>query len=137
MHARRRAVLSILAGLVASMSFHVRRAVADPHVFISAAFEMKKQAERSGDEPYGAVVVLDDEIVGWAPSRVIVNGDPAAHAEREAIRDAQKRLGSDLSGCTLYSTSRPCSACEQSAAEARIARMVYGPDAVDAGTPRD
>jgi tRNA(Arg) A34 adenosine deaminase TadA len=133
---RRRVFLSIVAGVASAIALGVRRAVADPLVFIAAAFEMKKQSEQSGDQPYGAVVVIDDEIVGLGPSRVIVNADPAAHGEREAIRDAQKRIGDDLSGCTLYSTSRPCSACERVAAEAKVTRMVYGAEATDAGAPR-
>jgi tRNA(Arg) A34 adenosine deaminase TadA len=62
---------------------------------------------------------------------------PSAHAEREAIRDAQQRLGrSDLSGSVLYSTSRPCNECERAAAGARVSRMIVGPDLVDAGQPR-
>ncbi|HEY6087454.1 MAG TPA: deaminase [Burkholderiaceae bacterium] len=63
--------------------------------------------------------------------------DPNAHAEREAIRDAQRRLGRrDLGGSVLYSTSRPCRACEAAAAAAGVARMVVGADLVDAGAPR-
>jgi tRNA(Arg) A34 adenosine deaminase TadA len=50
--------------------------------------------------------------------------------------NAQARLGRiDLSGCVLYSTSRPCSECERAAAEAKIARMVHGSEATDAGRP--
>jgi tRNA(Arg) A34 adenosine deaminase TadA len=53
------------------------------------------------------------------------------------MRAAQARLGSsDLSGCLLYSTSRPCSNCEAAAAAAGIARMFHGSDAADAGVPR-
>jgi len=133
---RRRAVISLIAVASATLALGLRRTAADAHVFIAVAFEMKKQSEKSGDQPYGAVVVLDDEIVGLGPSRVVVSGDPDAHAEREAIRDAQRRLGDDLSGCTLYSTSQPCNACERVAAEAKIERMIYGPEATDAGAPR-
>ena len=62
-----------------------------------------------GDQPYGAVVVKDGRIIGYGPSRVVLKKDATAHAEREAIREAQARLGTtDLSGCVLYSTSRPC-----------------------------
>ena len=62
---------------------------------------------------------------------------PSAHAEREAIRDAQRRLGRvNLGGSVLYSTSRPCRQCEIVAAEAQVARMVYGPELNDAGQPR-
>lgn len=97
---------------------------------------MKRLAEDAGDQAYGAVVVQGDRIVGLGPSRVVANKDWTAHAEREAIRDAQNKLGGDLSGCVLYSTSRPCGDCERAAAEARIARMFYGPRGTDAGAPR-
>jgi tRNA(adenine34) deaminase len=112
-------------------------AAADHRRFIAAAFEMRAQALAQGDQPYGAVVVRDDRIVGHGPSRVISRADPDAHAEREAIRAAQAHLGMlDLSGCVLYSTSRPCAACEQAAAAARIARMIHSAGALDAGAPR-
>ena len=75
-------------------------------------------------------------IIGWGPSRVRELGEWAGHAEREAMRDAQRRTRrDDLSGCAMYSTSRPCGACQRAAAQAKIARMYYGPEATDAGTP--
>jgi tRNA(adenine34) deaminase len=105
--------------------------------FIAAAFKMREEAIAGGDQPYGAVVVRHSRIVGYAPSRVVAKNDASAHAEREAIRDAQARLDSaDLSECVLYSSSRPCVACERTAAEAKIARMIYGAQATDAGRPR-
>ena len=104
--------------------------------FYDAALALRRLAESWGDQPYGAVVVLDDRIVGEGPSRVIQRNDPTAHAEREAIRDAQRRLQrEDLSGAVLYSTSRPCAACEAVAARARIARMIHGSGLTDAGAP--
>jgi len=90
----------------------------------------------AGDQAYGAVVVKDGRIVGFGPSRVVLKKDWTAHAEHEAIRDAQFRLGRDLSGCLLYSSSRPCPACEAAAFEAKITRMYFGADASDAGAPR-
>ena len=105
--------------------------------WIDAAFELKRRAESSGDQAYGAVVVLDGKLIGEGPSRVVLLGDANGHAEREAIRDAQQRLGrKDLSGAVLYSTSRPCSRCEFAAAEANIGRMIHGTDLRDAGKPQ-
>lgn len=98
---------------------------------------LRDAAVRSGDQAYGAVVLRGDEIVGAAPSRVVVANDPTAHAEMEAIRDAARRLRSrDLSGCVLVSTSRPCRMCEGAAMWASISRMVYGDALTDAGAPR-
>jgi tRNA(adenine34) deaminase len=129
---------TLLAALCASTALHSTRALAETarQKFIDAAFAMKRDAEQMGDQSYGAVVARHDAIVGWGPSRVVVRRDPTAHAEREAIRDAQRHLGRDLSGCVMYSTSRPCAACEAAAAEANIERMFFGAAATDAGRPR-
>src|SRR5262245_45238037 len=132
---RRSAVMGAAAALLAT-----RRAAAEPashRDFVAAAFRMKAEAVAAGDQPYGAVVVKDGKIIGYGPSRVVSKNDATAHAEREAIRAAQAALGSsNLSGCLLYSTSRPCAACERAAAEAQIARMLHGDEPIDAGPPR-
>src|SRR5262245_29697998 len=132
----RRSALAVLAAAGAAVVTRARAAPAEHREFIAAAFRMRDEAVRAGDQAYGAVVVLDGRIIGFGPSRVVLKNDASAHAEREAIREAQARLGStDLSGCVLYSSSRPCPACEAAAARARIARMYYGRDATDAGKP--
>jgi tRNA(adenine34) deaminase len=83
------------------------------------------------------VLVTRDGLVAQGPSRVVKNSDPDAHAEREAIREAQRLVGSaDLTGAVLYSTSRPCRLCEQAAASAGVVRMYFGPELTDAGSPR-
>ena len=100
------------------------------------ARQMRDEAVRAGDQPYGAVVLRGSLIVGEAPSRVITANNPDAHAEREALRDALHRLGNaDLAGCVLVSTSRPFRLCEAAAAKVRITRMVYGDALTDAGQP--
>ena len=104
--------------------------------WFDAAEAMKRLAQSWGDQPYGAVLVADGVVIGEGPSRVVKSGDPTAHAEREAIRDAQRRLGRTvLAGSVLYSTSRPCRRCEAAAAEAGILRMIHGPALTDAGPP--
>jgi tRNA(Arg) A34 adenosine deaminase TadA len=98
---------------------------------------LRDDALRAGDQPFGAVVLRGELIVGAAPSRVVTAADPTAHAEMEAIRDAARRLRTrDLSGCVLVSTSRPCRMCEAAAGAAGISRMVYGEALTDAGAPR-
>ena len=109
----------------------------DDVTYIARAFDMQRQAIESGDQAYGAVVVLNGRIVGQSPSRVVINRDPSAHAEMEAIRDAARRLDSrDLSRCTLYSSSPACPMCEAAAYWAGIERMVYGKNASEGGSPR-
>lgn len=103
----------------------------------AAAVAMRRLAESWGDQSYGAVLVHGGRIIGEGPSRVIQRRDPDAHAEREALRDARERWGATaLRGAVLYSTSRPCAACEQAAAQAGVARMVYGEALHDGGAPR-
>lgn len=105
--------------------------------FMRRAFEMRDAAARAGDQRFGAVIVKDGRIVGEAPSRVVTAGDPTAHAEMEAIRDAARRLGTrDLSGCEIYASTRPCPMCEAAAYWAGIARIRHGAGADDAGPPR-
>ena len=101
------------------------------------AAALRDEALRAGDQPFGAVILRGEVIVGAAPSRVITAADPTAHAEMEALRDAARRLRTqDLSGCVLVSTSRPCSMCETAAGRAGISRMVYGETLAEAGTTR-
>lgn len=133
----------MLAGAAAAMldrmaSAHATEATVNEarRRWYEAAEAMRQLALSWGDQSYGAVLVLDGALVGEGPSRVVKNADVDAHAEREAIRDAQRRLGrKDLSGSVLYSTSRPCRTCEAAAHAAGVARMIFGPDLVDAGVP--
>src|SRR5262245_59936679 len=101
---RRIVLLSTSAAIIASAD-HVRAAPAEHREFIEAAFRMRDEAVRAGDQAYGAVVVKDGRIIGFGPSRVVLKKDATVHAEREAIREAQARLGTnDLTGCVLYSS---------------------------------
>jgi tRNA(Arg) A34 adenosine deaminase TadA len=101
------------------------------------AEELRDEALRAGDQPFGAVVLCGETIVGAARSRVVTATDPTAHAEMEAIRDAARRLRTrDLSACVLVSTSRPCRMCEAAAAWGGLSRMIHGEALTDAGAPR-
>lgn len=140
----RRAVLGLLGGGALAATVGTRPAGAapvgaDPRTpaeFMALAFEMRRQAVAAGDQPYGAVVVLDGRVVAEAPSAVVTKADPTAHAETEAIRAAERRLGATaLRGAILYSSSRPCPMCEANARRAGIARMIHGAALVDAGAP--
>lgn len=132
------AVLALLGGArVAQGREDVSSATGPSKRWFDAAAAMKRLAESWGDQSYGAVLVLDDQLVGEGPSRVVKLRDPTAHAEREAIRDAQRRLKrTNLQGAVLYSTSRPCAACEAAAAAAGVSRMYFGERLHDAGAPR-
>lgn len=125
-----------VAGLAYRSSARAQQTHDKKFIFMAEAFRMKDQAVAQGDQPYGAVVVRNGEIIGFGPSRVIAERNPDAHAERVALRDAQQRAGTrDLPGALIYSTSRPCAACENALAQANIARMYVGTTVADAGKP--
>ncbi len=136
MGVQRRTVLGALAALGAAARSAQAQSEHPQKRWYDAAESMRQTAIQAGDQSYGAVVVSGGMIVGESPSRVLANSDAAAHAEREAIRDAQKRLGrADLAGSVLYSTSAPCPVCRQAAAQARVARMYFGESMADGGAP--
>ena len=131
------AVLALVGGRTAQALDRISQPN-DPgdKTFIARAFEMKRLASESGDQGYGAIVVKAGRIVGQAPSRVVVNGDPTAHAEIEAIRDAARRMGTrDLRGAVMYASSHPCPMCEAAAYWANLERLHFGPDGADSGPP--
>lgn len=83
--------------------------------------------------PFGAVVARGGEVVGEGWNRVVETGDPTAHAEVLAIRDAASRLGTHvLDGCVLYSSCEPCPMCLAAAYWARIPRVVFAASRDDA-----
>ena len=105
--------------------------------YMNKAFKMKQIAIDTGDQAFGAIIVKQGSVVGLGPSKVLVNYDPTAHAEIEAIRDACRNLKTnDLAGCELYSTSRPCRMCETAGYWANISRFYFGANIVDGGTPQ-
>jgi len=112
-------------------------AASEDERLMKRAFALKNAATTAGDQAYGAVVVKDGRVVGEGPSRVIVNQDPTAHAEMEAIRDAARTLGTrSLDGCILYATSRPCRMCETAAYWANVSYFYFGEELNDGGRPR-
>ena len=92
-----------------------------------AALDLARRARERGEVPVGAVVVLDDDIVGEGFNQPIAAHDPTAHAEIVALRDAARRISNyRLTGATLYVTIEPCQMCVGALVHARVARIVYG-----------
>jgi len=98
------------------------------------ALDLASQASNAGDVPIGAVVVRRDEVVTEAHNRRIIDGDPTAHAELLAIREAARALGDwRLTGCTMFVTLEPCCMCAGAIVLARMDRLVYGATDAKAG----
>jgi tRNA(adenine34) deaminase len=79
------------------------------------------------DVPVGAVVVRDGHVIARRHNERELTGDPTAHAEVLAIRDAAEVVGHwRLLDCTLYVTLEPCFMCAGALVNARIGRVVFG-----------
>ena len=91
------------------------------------AIEQAALAREAGEVPIGAIVSIDGGIVGRGFNQPIRAGDPTAHAEIVALRDAARRVGNyRLSGATLSVTIEPCLMCVGALVHARIGTLVYG-----------
>ena len=99
----------------------------DDEGYMRRALELAKRAQDEGEVPIGALVVVEDEILGEGWNRPIAASDPTAHAEIQALRNAALRLKNyRLTGATLYVTLEPCEMCVGAMFHARIGRAVYG-----------
>lgn len=91
------------------------------------ALKLAKKAQAKEEVPVGAVVVLEDKIIGYAYNRTISLCDPTAHAEVLALRKAAKNIGNyRLLDSSLYATIEPCAMCAGAIINARIKRLIYG-----------
>ena len=95
--------------------------------WMAKAVELALQAREMDEVPVGALLVLENEVVGRGFNQPISSDDPTAHAEIIALRDAATRLGNyRLPGLTLYVTLEPCMMCAGAMIHSRIDRLVYG-----------
>jgi len=102
------------------------RAAADDG-WMEEALTQARRARDAGEVPIGAVVALNGEIVGRGYNQPISSGDPTAHAEMVAIRQAARTTGNyRLTGATLCVTIEPCLMCVGALVHARIGRLVFG-----------
>lgn len=91
------------------------------------ALKEAEKAYKENEVPVGAVIVLDDEIIGKGYNRVEALQDPTAHAEIIAISSAVNKLGNwRLNGTVLYSTIEPCLMCAGAIILSRIEKIVFG-----------
>jgi tRNA(adenine34) deaminase len=107
-------------------SMDERRRTQDEH-FMQEALELARQAERAGEVPVGAVIVVGAEIIGRGRNAPVELHDPTAHAEILALREAAAALENyRVEGATLYSTLEPCVMCAGALVAARVKRVVFG-----------
>ena len=115
----------------------MNEARAEDLAWMRIALEEAREAAAEGEVPIGAVVVVDERVVGRAGNRTIRDCDPTAHAEIVALRLSAKAIGNyRLTGATLYVTIEPCAMCAGAIIQARIPRLVYGADDPKGGAVR-
>ena len=91
------------------------------------ALELAQRAALDNEVPVGALLVLDEDVIGEGWNRPIANHDPTAHAEIVALRAGAQRLRNyRLGSTTLYATLEPCAMCMGAALTARVSRVVFG-----------
>ena len=101
------------------------------------ALALAKEAEAMGEVPVGAVVVLEDEVIGRGFNCPISASDPTSHAEIQALRQAAQNLGNyRMPGATLVVTVEPCTMCAGALVHARVKHLVFGTREHRAGAVR-
>ena len=101
--------------------------------FLLHAVRLASEGINDGSGPFGAVIVKDGKIMAEAVNRVVINSDPTAHAEIEAIRMAASLLEThELKNCTIYCSCEPCPMCFGAIYWAGIRKIVYASDRNDA-----
>jgi tRNA(adenine34) deaminase len=101
---------------------------------MTAALAEARRCLTGGDVPIGAVVVRQDELLAAFGNERERRGDPTAHAEVLALREAASRLGSwRLEGCEIYVTLEPCAMCAGAMVLARVPRLIFGAEDPKAG----
>lgn len=98
----------------------------DDEYWMRQALLLAQQAEQHGEVPVGAVIVLDDQIIGSGWNQPICQNDPTAHAEIVALRAAcLQQQNYRLPNATMYITLEPCIMCAGAIVHARIERIVF------------
>ncbi|MFT6389043.1 MAG: tRNA(adenine34) deaminase [Cellvibrionaceae bacterium] len=102
--------------------------------WMQEALTLARQAGDEGEVPVGAIVVIDNNIVGQGFNQPISSCDPTAHAEIIALRDAAKNIGNyRLVNATIYVTLEPCTMCAGAIVHSRVKRLIYGAKEPKAG----
>ncbi len=94
--------------------------------YLAAAIEEAEKGMAEGGIPIGAVLVIDDKIVGRGHNQRVQKGSPTLHAEIDCLENAGRLTAADYRRATLYSTLSPCDMCSGAALLYGISRIVVG-----------
>lgn len=100
--------------------------------FMKKAIDLSTKAMEHGNEPFGAVLVKDGEIVYTNENQIYTKNDPTFHAEFGLIRRFCEETGiTDLSDYTLYSSCEPCFMCCGAMVWTKLGELVFGASDID------
>ena len=96
-------------------------------VFMAQAIALSRAAVEHGNEPFGAVLVKDGEVVFTNENQIYTRHDPTFHGEAGLIREFCEQTGiTDLRDYTMYASCEPCFMCSGAMVWVKLGRLVYG-----------
>ena len=109
------------------MELEINRARPEDEGFMAEAIRLSQLAVEHGNEPFGAVLVKDGEIVFSNENQIYTKHDPTFHGEFGLIRQFCAETGiTDLQDYTMYSSCEPCFMCSGAMVWVKLGRLVYG-----------
>ncbi len=103
-------------------------------LYMAEAIAEARRGGEEGEEPVGAVAVIDDAMIARDHQRTVLGEDPTAHAVVLTIQAAARKLGTRrLSEATIFTTHEPCAMCVGALIEARVRGLVFAVPDPDRG----
>lgn len=94
--------------------------------FVRQSIDLARQARGRGNHPFGALLVIDDDVVLTAENTVNTEGNPTGHAETNLVQKAIRELSEAArTRATLYTSTEPCAMCTGAIYWAGIRKIVY------------
>ncbi len=94
--------------------------------FMQAAVEEAHKGLEEGGIPIGAVLVIDDQIVGRGHNRRVQKGSAVLHAEMDCLENAGRLSAAEYQRAVLYSTLSPCDMCSGAIVLYKIPKIIIG-----------
>jgi tRNA(adenine34) deaminase len=110
-------------------------------LYMAEAIAEARRGGAEGEEPIGAVAVIDDAMIARDHDRSALQDDPTAHAVLLTIQATARKMGMRrLAEVTIFTTHEPCAMCTGALVESRVRSLVFAvpdPDRGAAGSVID